>query len=255
MLRGHVWKHGLNKDHHKQVCGFDDIGTATQVVKEKTIPDSDSFLLAHVRQKALWIVLALVYAMQDEGDDKEELTPSELLDSLTVEATSDDDDDENDSSYYDLMTNSVADALRSLGVDDTTINDAFGDSVESADSAIEAISETVLANLPDDGEPLNTFTDDFIFGVDATDEDYDAMNGQHTQKQVNGKKIHYVGAVAIRHGKRVVINKRMQGQKVRLTQKQKGALKKMRMKAFSANAMRRRIKSFKKGVKLGLHNK
>ena len=254
---GYVWKNGSNPDFKNHEVGYDSIGTAVQQVKDVTIPNSDSFFLAGIRQQALWSVLALVNALQTEGDEKEDVTPSELLDAITVEATENYDDEDDDGQYYALYINSVADALRQFGVDEATINDAMGNDTTTADSAIESISETVLANLPDDGEPLDTLTDDFIFGSgDELSDDYDAMaNGKHTQKTFNGKKISYVGAVAIRHGKRVIVNKRMPNQKVRLTQGQKKALKKAHIKAFSANAMKRRKKSFMKGAKLGLHNK
>lgn len=48
-----------------------------------------------------------------------------------------------------------------------------------------------------------------------------ARNGAFSQRKVNGRKIHYRGVLAIRQGVKTVVNKRLPGQKVRLTAAQK----------------------------------
>ncbi|MBD0199208.1 hypothetical protein IAF67_19880, partial [Acinetobacter baumannii] len=80
-----------------------------------------------------------------------------------------------------------------------------------------------------------------------------ARNGAFSQRKVNGRKIHYRGVLAIRQGVKTVVNKRLPGQKVRLTAAQKAGMKKARLHAFTANAINKRLRSFKKGKRLGIY--
>lgn len=209
-------------------------------------------LIEHARSLGLNIVSALIAAVMNGGLDENEL-PSDALDSLLVEAS--DEQEGDDDELFDLMIGAVQDALESLSVDETTIAQMFSDDVEAADAAIEAACETALANLPDDGEPLDDFVREFVFGEPDT-EGFDSAKlsvGKRTVKKKNGKSIAYKATFAVRKGHRVVVNKRLPNQKVRQTAAQKQAMKKARLKALTANALKMRVKSLKKGRKLGLY--
>ncbi|MGL4735686.1 MAG: hypothetical protein ACRCWB_11535 [Enterovibrio sp.] len=78
--------------------------------------------------------------------------------------------------------------------------------------------------------------DEFVFGEDAQDSLYDAA---------------YKKAVAVRDGKKVMINKRISGA-VKLSPKQKAALRKAQMKSHGAGAKMKRMKSMKVRKKMGI---
>ncbi|KDM56024.1 hypothetical protein AE32_02182 [Acinetobacter nosocomialis] len=156
---------------------------------------------------------------------------------------------------------SLSDAFLTFGVDASDIEEIFSDDTEVADVALEAAANTVLANMPDDGPELEELVREFIFGeADETEEGFDSMakkikarNGAFSQRKVNGRKVHYRGVLAIRQGIKTVVNKRLPGQKVRLTAAQKAGMKKARLHAFTANAINKRLRSFKKGKRLGIY--
>lgn len=245
-------------------------------------------LMEHVREQGLHVVAALTEAVSGGNLDDGEL-PTDCLDGLMLEAV-DNLGSEDDDTVWNMLTGAMSDALESLGVDESMIAEMFGDDIEAADAAIEAASDIVLANLPDDGEPLDEFVREFIYGDmdgdmgDDSDGDFDSavpkpvnkiniaanktkrghvrssigkkhvgIGSMHVRTNKHGQKFTYVGAWAIRKGKRVVVHKRIHGPKMVLSASQKNALKKARLKAHTANAMKMRVKSFKKGVKLGLH--
>ncbi|MCG2572059.1 hypothetical protein LVY74_00600 [Acinetobacter sp. ME22] len=247
------------------VAGFDaasatSFNDATQQLSKSESREVQS-LVEHARSLGLNIVSALILAVTN-GELENEL-PSDYLDGLLVEATDEEDGDSDD--LFNLIVGAVQDAFESLSIDETTISQMFADDVESADAAIEAACETALANLPDDGEPLDEFVREFIYG-EPEEGEFDAALSSHqmkqkgsarvgsfSHKQVKGRKIIYKGAWAIRKGRKVVVNKRLPNQAVRLTAKQKQSMKKARLKAFTANAIRTRVKSLRKGRKLGLY--
>ena len=180
------------------------------------------------------------------------------LDFLILEATDGADDDEN--TLENAVLESIADALATFGVDDSVIEEVFSDNVEAADAAIEAAASTVIANMPDDGDPLDELAREFVYGEpDEMESGFDSATGkklsrgQMNTKSFNGKKIRYKAIAAIRHGVKTIVNKRLPGQKVRLSSDQKAGLKKARLKAVSANALRKRMKSLQKGKKIGLY--
>lgn len=156
---------------------------------------------------------------------------------------------------------SLSDAFLTFGVDATDIEEIFSEDTEVADAALEAAANTVLANMPDEGPELEELVREFIFGeADETEEGFDSMakkikarNGAFSQRKVNGRKVHYRGVLAIRQGVKTVVNKRLPGQKVRLTSAQKAGMKKARLHAFTANAIRKRLRSFNKGKRLGIY--
>ena len=248
----------------KKETMFDGIKEAVEQVAADPIDERMAITLnANMRQAALSIVFQLAMIMSEgQGvDPEDELLPNELLDGLMTSAFDDDGDDEIDATVNAVLSAHISDALSSLGVSDSTISDVFGDDLEVADTAIESACDTVLENLPEDGEPLDEFAKAFIFGDydegdDDGDEGYDAVGnkklsvGKSTVKKVNGKTIRYKAIRAMRHGKAVVINKRVGGT-IKLSSKQKAALRKARSKAHRGSAMMSRGRSILKGINSG----
>jgi len=235
--------------------GFDgatasDMQNSVQALSDTDIREQQS-MQEHFRELAMGIIASLVEQV-GEGLDEDTL-PTDVLDALMLNATDGLDDPETDDTAWELLLGSLQDALNTFGVDDSALNEMFNDDVEIADAAIESVCDTVLANMPDDGEPLDDFIRDFIYATDD-EASFDSLAvGKMMVRKVGGKNIQYKAKAVIRRGKKVVVHKRLPNQKVRLTAKQKGALKKARMKAHTANAIKMRVKSFKKGRKLGYY--
>ena len=227
------------------------VNTMTSSIREEL-----SFI-EHVRETALHIVSDLVNAVSDGTLEEDEL-PTDRLDSLIIDAL--DGADDEDGTYESALVASIDDAFSTFGVDDSVIQEIFSDNVDAADAAIEAAASTVIANMPDEGDPLDELVREFIYGEPDEEEGFDSIGGkkklsrgQMSTKTVGGRKVRYKAIAAIRNGIKKIVNKRLPGQKVRLSGDQKAGLKKARLKAMSANSIRKRIKSLTKGRKMGLH--
>ena len=227
------------------------VNTMTSSIREEL-----SFI-EHVRETALHIVSDLVNAVSDGTLEEDEL-PTDRLDSLIIDAI--DGADDEDGTYENALVASIDDAFSTFGVDDSVIQEIFSDNVDAADAAIEAAASTVIANMPDEGDPLDELVREFIYGEPDEEEGFDSIGGkkklsrgQMSTKTVGGRKVRYKAIAAIRNGIKKIVNKRLPGQKVRLSGDQKAGLKKARLKAMSANSIRKRIKSLTKGKKMGLH--
>ena len=227
------------------------VNTMTSSIREEL-----SFI-EHVRETALHIVSDLVNAVSDGTLEEDEL-PTDRLDSLIIDAL--DGADDEDGTYENALVASIDDAFSTFGVDDSVIQEIFSDNVDAADAAIEAAASTVIANMPDDGDPLDELVREFIYGEPDEEEGFDSIGGkkklsrgQMSTKTVGGRKVRYKAIAAIRNGIKKIVNKRLPGQKIRLSSDQKAGLKKARLKAMSANSIRKRIKSLTKGKKMGLH--
>lgn len=105
------------------------------------------------------------------------------------------------------------------------------------DAAADRIRDLLVASLPDGDDASISDIDNFVFGDDASDAALDAV---------------YKKRMVIRKGKKVRINKRISG-RVRLTAKQKVSIRKAQMKAHTAGATMRRMKSMRLNRKMGLH--
>ena len=227
------------------------VNTMTSSIREEL-----SFI-EHVRETALHIVSDLVNAVSDGTLEEDEL-PTDRLDSLIIDAL--DGADDEDGTYESALVASIDDAFSTFGVDDSVIQEIFSDNVDAADAAIEAAASTVIANMPDEGDPLDELVREFIYGEPDEEEGFDSIGGkkklsrgQMSTKTVGGRKVRYKAIAAIRNGTKKIVNKRLPGQKIRLSGDQKAGLKKARLKAMSANSIRKRIKSLTKGKKMGLH--
>ena len=104
------------------------------------------------------------------------------------------------------------------------------------DDTAERVRDLLAESLPDGIDAEQEDLDNFVFSAEENEPVLDAV---------------YKKTFAIRHGKKVRINKRISGT-VRLSAKQKVAIKKAQMKSHSASAMMRRMKSMKLRRRAGL---
>ena len=259
---------------------FDGIKEAAEQIQAQHDPIAERVAIsaiADMRVAAMSIVLntaLIVTEGQGDIDPEDEMLPSEVLDNLMLEQVQEDDEDDDteiDPMVKSVLSAHVADAFSSLGVGDDVINDLFASDTDVADTAIESACQTVVENLPQDGDPLDEFVMAFAFGYDAealvadgsdeyTEEGYDSAMfdaggnskkplraGATTVKKTKFGTVRYKGVKAMRHGKVVVINKRISGH-VRLSAKQKAALKKARRKAHNGLASMSRMTSIRRGI-------
>ncbi len=224
-----------------------------------------------MRLAALSIVFSFAAILTEDDFDDEDLLPSEVLDTLMLEAF-DDDDDEDDSDIDDgvktTLSAHVADALSTFGVSDDVIEDMFDTDVEIADAASLGAAESVLEGMPDDGEDFESFVATFVYSDyedDLDESGFDGMGepqfdaaksklraGKKTVKKLNGKTLVYKAVKAIRNGKKVTINKRISGN-IKLNAKQKAALRKAQRKSGMSSAIRKQMKSLGRGIKMNLY--
>lgn len=237
-------------------------GEAAQAVASLDDQAFNSELLA-LRREALFSVFQLADDILSDDLDDSELA-SDRLDAF-VRSKDDSDDEENaqlEQQVMQVKAANMADALSSLGVDDETINLAFGSDIDEADEAIENLAEIVEVNTPK-GDDLQEFITAFLFGDSELDmtagevEEYDSaqLGKNKTRKTKSGQTLVYKGVKAVRNGKITVVNKRIgnTGMKVKLSPKQKAALRKAMSKAVSPNALKKRVKSLRIGLKNGIY--
>jgi len=123
--------------------------------------------------------------------------------------------------------NAMWDYLVALGVSEEDAGSLLND---WDNEAAERVRDFVASVLPDGDEEASAAIDRFVF---SKDDQSPALDGAVYRK-----------TLAVRNGKRVRINKRISGV-VRLSPRQKLALRKARMKSHSAGAMSRRMRSMR----------
>lgn len=148
-------------------------------------------------------------------DELGEQLPSEFLDSQMNEAVGDMDDEPTAADWLkNMLAAHIADVLESLGASEDLITDAFGTEVDVADSALETIAETVMANLPADGDEINAWAKEFIYG-DADVDSHNSTGGKltvgqkTTKKDAKGNTIVYEAVKAMKNGQPIIKNKRV----------------------------------------------
>lgn len=273
LVSSHIIERNQDRMLERQEAQFDATNSAKQAAESIDFDPIDERIAAHsttqMRLAALQVAFMLAGIMSEVDFEDQELLPSELLDSLILESfveDPEDDDDEIDSTVKTILSAHIADAMSTLGIDEDLINDVFDSDVDIADAAIETASEIILENMPADDE-LDDFISIFAYGDEATydammkEEDegmYDAARkplrpGKKTTRKVNGKTVSYRAVKAVRDGKIKVVNKRIRG-KVRLSAAQKAALKKARRKSTTSSAVKKRMRSFSKGLQRNIYN-
>ncbi|MEY2864244.1 MAG: hypothetical protein RLY58_1951 [Pseudomonadota bacterium] len=258
----------------QQLQGFDSVaGDAADQLQAAHSPVDEKAIVAaiqNLRMAALIVVLRTADAIAEDTLD-EDMLPSDLLAGLmlTSMGMEEDDSEHMDDLVNQHLTANVADALSTFGVSDTMIADMLSDDTDVSDAAIEAASEIVIANMPAEGDELDKFMNEFVYGFepedvfsDSDDEaGFDGLNkpkklrvGSSTIKtDASGRKIRYKAVKVVRNHKIVVVNKRLAGQKVKLSAKQKQGLKKMLNKSHSFGAINKRLKSLHIGVKANVY--
>lgn len=276
MSRDFITQRRLERQYDQ--AQFDALTPQEAADKMELDPLSERMAIAatsQMRLAALNVAFMLSAVLTDGEYDDEDLLPSEVLDGLMIEAFTDDDDDDSDLDEIDenvrvTFSAHVSDALSTLGVEDAVIADLFDDEIDVADAACLAASETVLENMPDDGEAFDEFVAAFAYSDDSDDEEdeegFDGMSdeyqfdaakkklraGKKTVKKVRGKTLVYKAVKAIRNGKKVTINKRISG-KLKLSASQRAGLKKARRKAGTSSAIRKQMRSFGKGMRANIY--
>lgn len=242
-------------DSHNSAAG----DAAKQLQMTKLDQAATQHALYSMRQAALAIVLLLVDAVIEE--ELGEQLPSEFLDAQMNETIGDMDDEPTAAEWLkNMLAAHIADALESLGASEDLIADAFGAEVDVADSALETIAETVMANLPADGDEINAWAKEFIYGdADDLEDSHNAVGKKPltagkttTKKDAKGNTLRYKAVKVIRDGKPTVVNKRISG-KPFLSPAKRAALVKAGNKAHTGTAIRKAQKSLGIGAKMGLY--
>jgi hypothetical protein len=198
--------------------------------EEPAFDSAGNYALADIKVKAI----SMVQQWTECGDDLEagETCADRLMAMVIGIADSNKDgeisDDEQE--VIDIALNYIWDYLEKYGAEESDISALLND--WDADAG-ERIKDLLAASLPE-GDTADSEVDDFAF----SDQDavFDAV---------------YKKAMVVRGGKKVRINKRISGT-VRLSARQKAAIRKAGFKSHSAAAQMRRMKSMKVRKNSGL---
>lgn len=213
---------------------------------EKTPPDADMVALDSAGFASNVIAMKAAAAVQtwceSTGDaslalDEGEGSADRLL-ALMVGIADDNKDGELDAdeqAVVEMAFNAAWDYMSAKGVAESDLEALYGDDPVAANAAGDRVCEMLADKLPD-GEAADDDIDDFTFGSEATEGVFDAV---------------YKKRFAIRNGKKTIVRKRVSGV-VRLSAKQKVAIRKAQRKSGSAKAMMKRMKSMRVSRAMGL---
>lgn len=183
------------------------------------------YTLQDMKLKAASAVQSWCESDDLEGDETSVLRLQALLIGI-IDDNKNGEIDEDEAEAFEALLNFAWDYMSSKGVDEDDIDLLLNDWDESA---ADRIMDLVTGSLPDEDDAI-TEMNNFAF---SEDEDNGALFDS-TFKNV----------MAVRHGKKMRIRKRLSGS-VRLSGKQKMAIRKMHMKSHSARAMLGRMKSMR----------
>lgn len=185
-----------------------------------------------------YIANSAIAALQEwiETDDLEdgETLGNRLL-ALAVGVADGDKDGELTEDEQDVISealNSMYDYMVSKGVPEDDAEKLLSD---FDDDVANRVKDLLVENMPD-GSEADDDIDNFVFSAEDNEPAFDAV---------------YRKKIVIKNGKKVRINKRVSGT-VRLSAKQKMAIRKAQRKAHSASALMRRMKSMKLRKRMGL---
>lgn len=217
----------------KPSATLDSCGGAKKKEEEKPVMDG----AADYSQRDIALRAASTIQQWVESDDLDEGEGyADRLMAMMVGIADENKDGElsdDESEVVDMALNAAADYLASKGVSDEDISALLNDWNEDAAGRVR---DLVAGSLPDGEEAADEDIDAFVF-TDADQEPaFDAV---------------YRKTFAIRKGKKVKINKRISGT-VRLSAKQKMAIRKAQRKSHSAAAVMRRMKSMRMRRRSGL---
>lgn len=189
-----------------------------------TFDSASSFELAAIAQNAV----AALHQWAETDDLESGETMADRLMAMFVGIADNNKDGELDEDEQELVQAALEaawDYLDSIGVGEDDISLLLND---WDDAVANNVIDLIATSLPD-GDAADDIINDFAFGNDAQDAVFDAT---------------YAKRIAIRGGKKVRINKRISGT-VRLSAKQKMAIRKMQSKSHSAKSRARRLRSMK----------
>lgn len=232
-LRGALYE--TRKPAAKASGTFDSCGSDNKNADDDKKPAFDS--AAEYAQHDIALRAAAAVQQWVETDDLDEgETYADRLLALVVgiaDENKDGDVTEEEAEVCDAALNAVASYLASKGASEEDISALLNDWDEGAAGRIR---DLVASALPDGEEAADADIDNFAFTDEDQEPAFDAV---------------YRKTFAIRHGKKVKINKRISGT-VRLSAKQKMAIRKAQRKSHSAAAVMRRLKSMKLRKRSGL---
>ena len=199
---------------------------------EPALSGADDYTLRDIKLSAIAVVQQ--WAETDDLDDGESYADRLMAMFVGIaDANHDGDVTEDEQGVLEVALNAAWDYLVKAGV---TEDDAGALLNDWDDDAADRVRDLVASVLPDGDDAASAEIDSFVFSDDDNAPALDAV---------------YRKTVAVRNGKKVRINKRISGT-VRLSAKQKVAIRKARMKSHSAGAMMRRLKSMRLRRKAGL---
>ncbi|MBL8473799.1 MAG: hypothetical protein JNM98_18560 [Rhodocyclaceae bacterium] len=201
-------------------------------VEPPGLPGAEDYTLADISMSAVAVVQQ--WAETDDLDAGENYADRLMVMFVGIaDANHDGDVTDDEQGVLEVALNTGWDYLVKLGVSEEDAGALLND--WDADAA-ERVRDLVASALPDGEDEASADIDSFVFSDSDQGPALDAV---------------YKKAFVIRRGKKTRINKRISGT-VRLSAKQKLAVRKARMKSHSATAMMRRMKSMRLRRKTGL---
>lgn len=223
-----------------------DDGKKKDTDKVAAVMDAAGYASQNVRAMAAAAVQQWCESGQemDEGEG-----PADRLTMLLVGIADGDKDGEltdDEQSVFGLAGEAAWDYMAGKGVSDDDLEAIFNsDDPEVSNAAAVRACDLLCGVLPSGDDDSADDIDGFAFGSDALQPALDAVAVFDAV---------YKNTFAVRGGKKVRIKKRIAGT-VRLTAKQKVAVRKMQHKSHSAAAMIRRLKSARIGQRMGLNGR
>lgn len=200
--------------------------------EEPALAGADNYTIADISMSAVSAVQQ--WAETDDLDDGESY--ADRLMALVVgiaDANKDGDITEDEQGVLEMALNAAWDYLVKCGA---TEEDAGALLNDWDDEAADRVRDLVASALPEGDDEASAEIDSFVFSESDQEPALDAV---------------YKMKMAVRGGKKMRIRKRISGT-VRLSAKQKLAIRKARMKSHSAGAMMRRMKSMRMRRKMGI---
>lgn len=200
--------------------------------EEPALAGADNYTIADITMSAVSAVQQ--WAETDDLDDGESY--ADRLMALVVgiaDANKDGDITEDEQGVLEVALNAAWDYLVKCGA---TEEDAGALLNDWDDEAADRVRDLVASVLPEGDDEASAEIDNFVFSDSDQEPALDAV---------------YKMKMAVRNGKKMRIRKRISGT-VRLSAKQKLAIRKARMKSHSAGAMMRRMKSMRMRRKMGI---
>ena len=200
--------------------------------EEPSLFGADEYTIRDISLSAIAAVQQ--WAETDDLDDGESY--ADRLMALVVgiaDANKDGDITEDEQGVLEMALNAAWDYLVKCGA---TEEDAGALLNDWDDEAADRVRDLVASVLPEGDDEASAEIDNFVFSDSDQEPALDAV---------------YKMKMAVRKGKKMRIRKRISGT-VRLSAKQKLAIRKARMKSHSAGAMMRRMKSMRMRRKMGM---